>query len=157
MQVKRQKVALYAAIFLWLTLYAIVSLIMQVIPENKTVNMILLIGLFVILIGILAATKYFVKDDMIFFSEKNEKVFKIWSYVALAPIAVLILFDYLLKDQPEVTHIVKIVSSSILMLVSVVGAIYFGIIAFQRSKPPIAEHQEVIDADFEEKKPNLPS
>lgn len=161
MQVKRQRISFFSVVFIWITLFGIQTLVLELAKENSEAMSILRIifpiALLGTLIGLVIANKYLVKDDMISITNRDYLVSKITGYIAAIPMIVLILFDFIVKNQPQLTLIVKLVASSLLIAVGVFGTIYFLVVAFKKPKSPFDNSSKVIDAEFEEKKPNLPN
>ena len=93
---------------------------------------------------------------MITITEKDHQLSRFVGYIVAVPLLILILFDYLVKENPTVNFVVNLVASIFLMAVSLFGIIYFGIIALQKPKSPFKNEGQVIEAEFKEKDNNLP-
>ena len=153
MQVKRQRVSFLVAVFSWLILYGLQSLFLEIFKDSQSIKVLRIIFpiiLVVGLIGLVLMNKFLVKDDMIQFKTRDEKISKILGYIVIVPIAVLILFDYIVVDGGNINFIVNVVASSLLILLGIGGVIYFGLIAFKKPKSPFNDESNIIDADFDE-------
>lgn len=150
MQVKRQRISFYVGVFFWLILFGVRAILGEIYPDSKSLSILGPVILLAILIGVIIMNKYLVRDDMIWFREADNIFAKVIAYVAIFPIGLLILFGYFTTNE-NLVFIINIVSASFLILVSLVGLIYFGIIAFKKPKNPFPPPNDIIDADFREK------
>lgn len=156
MQIKRQRISMYLIMFGWLILFGANSIVLALLPMSNVLPVVLPIALLVSLLVMIVLNKSLVPDDMIKISEKDILISKILSYISVLLMAILILFDLIVKNA-ELNFIVTIVAASLLVATGIFGAVYFGIITFRKPKNPFQPPQDVVDADFEEKGPNLPS
>ncbi|MGI6781670.1 MAG: hypothetical protein ACOX56_02390 [Acholeplasmataceae bacterium] len=161
MQIKRQRISFSAIIFIWLTLFGIQHLILELVRDNeklrRLLGIILPLVLLVALIGLVLGVKFLIRDDMITITTRDHQVSRILGYIGAVPIIVLILFDYIVKDKPQVNFVVNLVASILLILVGLFGSIYYSIIICQKPRHPFGHDGKVIEAEFEEKDNNLPS
>ena len=125
MQIKRQRVAFSAGILIWLVFFGIQKIVLEVLKNDDKLTKIFQLAfpivLLVFLIGMFLGTKYFVRDDMITITERDEILQRIVAYIAAVPILVLIFIEYLIRDNPNLVFIINIVGASILIVIGLFG------------------------------------
>ncbi|HPX71594.1 MAG TPA: hypothetical protein PLP51_00265 [Acholeplasmataceae bacterium] len=161
MQIKRQRVAFSAGILIWLVFFGIQKIVLEVLKNDDKLTKIFQLAfpivLLVFLIGMFLGTKYFVRDDMITITERDEILQRIVAYIAAVPVLVLIFIEYLIRDNPNLVFIINIIGASILIVIGLFGGIYFTIVACQKPKIPFKKFGKTEEADFKEKDNNFPN
>lgn len=158
MQIQRRRVTNYVIIFGWLTLFGISSIFQTLYPEITVLAIVFPIVLLLSLIGMILINHLVIKDDMIKITKRDILLSKIFSYITVFLMIILIIFGYIIKND-SLMYVLKLVAASLLIAIGIFGAIYFSVITFKKPKDDYIHTGTVIDADFEEtdNNTNLPS